>query len=88
MNPQRRFAPIGGLFKPESVAGLARIRKGCTPFRSSLKTDVMVYIISMIIWESLYLPVWSVFFFLPFGILLSISRGASQVKPSLRPGIL
>ena len=27
MNPQRRFAPIGGLFKPESVAGLARIRK-------------------------------------------------------------
>ena len=26
MNPQRRFAPIGGLFKPESVAGLTRIR--------------------------------------------------------------
>jgi hypothetical protein len=27
MNPQRRFAPIGGLFKPESVAGLARMRR-------------------------------------------------------------
>jgi hypothetical protein len=26
MNPQRRFAPNGGLFEPESVAGLARIR--------------------------------------------------------------
>jgi len=26
MKLQRRFAPIGGLFKPESVAGLARIR--------------------------------------------------------------
>jgi hypothetical protein len=31
MNPQRRFAPIGGLFKPESVAGLARIRKKIRP---------------------------------------------------------
>ena len=27
MNPQRRFAPNGGLLEPESVAGLARIRK-------------------------------------------------------------
>jgi hypothetical protein len=30
MKLQRRFAPIGGLFKPESVAGLARMR---TPFK-------------------------------------------------------
>jgi len=30
MNPQRRFAPIGGLFKPESVAGLARMRRAGT----------------------------------------------------------
>jgi len=32
MKSQRRFAPIRGLFKPDSVAGLPGIRSGSTGF--------------------------------------------------------
>ena len=55
MNPQRRFAPIGGLFKPESVAGLARMCKdfNLRRFRAKMRPPRTVF---QIFWSQLTVP--------------------------------